>query len=165
MIALGASGLAQIDLLSLLASVAPIIIGFILGNLDEDLREFLKAGTVITIPFFAFPLGAGLNLYQLASAGLAGIALGLMCTLLTGTAGYYVMKMMKSKNPAVGAAVGTTAGNAVGTPSAVAEIDPNLAGVAPTATVQVAAAIIVTAVCCPLLVAYLDKLEKRKASA
>ncbi|ONI47722.1 2-keto-3-deoxygluconate permease [Candidatus Epulonipiscium fishelsonii] len=164
MVALGASGLAEIPFISLIASILPIIIGFILGNLDEDLREFLKAGTVITIPFFAFPLGAGLNLFQLASAGVAGIVLGLLCTLVTGIAGYYAMKLMKSKKPAVGAAVGTTAGNAAGTPAALAEIDPNLAAVAPTATVQVAAAIIVTAICCPLLVAYLDKLERKKCA-
>ena len=133
-------------------------------NLDEELREFLKQGTVITIPFFAFPLGAALNFGQLISAGIPGIILGLLSTLLTGLGGYFVMKLMKNPHPAVGAAIGTTAGNAVGTPNAIAEADPTIAAIAPIATVQVAAAIIVTAICCPLLVSYLDKLEKRKAS-
>lgn len=164
MVALGASGLANIPFISLVACVVPIIVGFILGNLDEELREFLKQGTAITIPFFAFPLGAALNFGQLISAGIPGIILGLLSTLLTGLGGYFVMKLMKNPHPAVGAAIGTTAGNAVGTPNAIAEADPTIAAIAPIATVQVAAAIIVTAICCPLLVSYLDKLEKRKAS-
>ncbi|HEK8708739.1 TPA: 2-keto-3-deoxygluconate permease, partial [Clostridioides difficile] len=59
---------------------------------------------------------------------------------------------------------GTTAGNAAGTPEALAAIDPTLATIAAVSTVQVAAAIIVTAICCPMLVSYLDKREKKKKS-
>ncbi|WP_326906645.1 2-keto-3-deoxygluconate permease [Sedimentibacter sp. MB31-C6] len=157
MIALGASGLASIPFMSLVASVVPIIIGFILGNLDEDLREFLAKGTVICIPFFAFPLGAALNFGQIITAGGPGIILGLITTIITGIGGYLVLKLLKAKNPAVGAAIGTTAGNAVGTPEAIAAVDPSIAIIATAATVQVAASIIVTAICCPLFVAYLDK--------
>lgn len=163
MVALGASGLAQIPFMSLVACVVPIIVGFVLGNLDEELREFLKLGTVITIPFFAFPLGAALNFGQLITAGIPGLVLGVLSTLLTGFGGYFAMKLIKAKHPQVGGAIGTTAGNAVATPNAIAEADPTLTALAPIATVQVAAAIIVTAICCPLLVSFLDKLEKKKA--
>lgn len=157
MIALGASGLATVPFDALIACIIPILIGFILGNLDEDLRKFLAHGTTVVIPFFAFPLGAGLDFGQIISAGFPGIILGVITTVVTGFGGYFVMKLLKAKNPAVGAAVGTTAGNAVGTPEAVAAVDPTLAAVAAISTVQVAAAIIVTAICCPLLVSYLDK--------
>jgi len=163
MVALGAAGLASIPFMSLVACIVPILIGFILGNLDEDLREFLGKGTVICIPFFAFPLGAALNFGQIITAGLPGIILGLVSTLITGFGGFFVMKLLKAKNPAVGAAIGTTAGNAVATPEALAAVDPTLAVVAAAATVQVAAAIIVTAICCPLLVSYLDKKVKGTA--
>lgn len=165
MLAFGLSGLASVPFMALVAVIVPILIGFILGNLDEELREFLAGGQTVLIPFFAFPLGAGLSFSKIISAGIPGIILGLLVTVITGLGGYFVMKLIKSKNPAVGAAIGTTAGNAVGTPEALAAIDPTLAAVAAVSTVQVAAAIIVTAVCCPLFVSYLDKREKKKVGA
>ncbi len=161
MIAFGATGLAEIPITALLAAIMPILIGFILGNLDEDIRGFLAPGTSLLIPFFAFPLGAGLNFGQLVSAGASGILLGILCVLITGAAGYFVFRVFRFKHPQVGAAVGATAGNAIGTPAAVALIDPRFSEIASQATAQVAAAIIVTAILCPVLVSFLDKHEKK----
>lgn len=165
MLAFGITGLANVPIVALFAAVIPILIGFILGNLDEDIREFLAPGATLLIPFFAFPLGAALNFNQIITAGVPGIILGIAVTLITGIGGYFAMKAIKSEHPAVGAAVGTTAGNAAGTPEAIAVIDPTLVAVAAVSTVQVAAAIIVTAILCPMLVSYLDKREKKRKSA
>ncbi|WP_236887727.1 2-keto-3-deoxygluconate permease [Metaclostridioides mangenotii] len=162
MLAFGVTGLANVPFEALLAAIIPIIIGFILGNLDEDIRKFLAPGATLLIPFFAFPLGAALNFSQIVTAGLPGVALGIAVTLITGMGGYYAMKLIKADHPAVGAATGTTAGNAAGTPEAMEAIDPTLATIAAVSTVQVAAAIIVTAILCPLLVSYLDKRDKKK---
>ncbi len=157
MLAFGVSGIATIPFMALVATIIPILIGFILGNLDEDLREFLEPGATLLIPFFAFPLGAALNFGQLIQAGIPGIILGVACTILTGFGGYFTMKLLKAKNPHIGAAIGTTAGNAAATPAALAQVDPSLADIATTATVQIAAAIIVTAILCPMLVNYLAR--------
>lgn len=167
MLAFGVSGLADIPFMAFVAVLVPIVIGFILGNLDEDLREFLNKGTVLLIPFFAFPLGAALDFKTIISAGLPGILLGLLCTGLTGIAGYYTMGLFgKEKKPrAVGAAIGTTAGNAVGTPAALVLADPSLEPYLASSTAQIAAAVIVTAILCPLLVNYLDKRDKAREAA
>lgn len=162
LIAFGATGIAEIPLTALLAAITPIMIGLILGNIDHELREFLAPGASLLIPFFAFPLGAGLHLNQLLSAGPSGILLGVACTVITGGMCYFVYKLLGFNFPAIGAAIGTTAGNAIGTPAAVALIDETFAEVASQATAQVAAAIIVTALLCPLLVSLLDRLEKPK---
>lgn len=162
MLAFGVSGIAEVPFIALVSTVVPIILGFILGNLDEKLRDFLEPGSTLLIPFFAFPLGAALNFGQLIQAGLPGILLGVACTLLTGYGGYLVMKLLKAKKPQIGAAIGTTAGNAAATPAALAAIDPSLAGVAASATVQIAAAIIVTAILCPMFVSFLDKREEAR---
>lgn len=163
MAALGLSGIAEIPFIMLVGAVLPILLGCILGNLDEELRTWLAPGAIIMIPFFAFPLGSALNLQQLVMAGGPGILLGVLCTGLTGLGGYFVMKLLRAKHPQVGAAIGTTAGNAVATPAAIAAADASLRAVEASATVQIAAAIIVTAILCPILVSFLDKVEKKKA--
>lgn len=165
MLAFGATGIAEIPFIALVATIVPILAGFILGNMDEEIRKFLAPATVIMIPFFAFPLGSALNFRQLIEAGGPGILLGVLVTVLTGFGGYYLFKAMRVDNPQIGAAIGTSAGNSVATPAALAAVDPSLVDIAATATAQIAAAIIVTAILAPLLVSWLDKREKAKRAA
>ena len=164
MVAMGVSGIATIPFMVLVGCIAPIVVGCLLGNLDEDIRKFTEPGAVMLIPFFAFPLGAGLNFGQLITAGGSGILLGVICCLLTGLAGYFCMRLIKSKHPECGGAIGTTAGNAAGTPAALAEADPSLAGLTTVATAQMAASCIVTAILCPLFVNFLSKYEKKRVA-
>ena len=161
MLALGAAGAANIPFSVLLGCIIPVIVGCILGNLDEDIRRFCAPGATLLIPFFAFPLGAGLNILNLVKAGASGILLGLGCLAITGLGGFIVYRILRIRNPEVGAAIGTTAGNAAATPLAVAAVDSSLLAVAETATAQITAAIIVTAIGCPLLVSLLHRIQRR----
>ncbi|MCI8513528.1 MAG: 2-keto-3-deoxygluconate permease [Lachnospiraceae bacterium] len=170
MVALGASGIANIPINTLIGCVVPIVIGCILGNLDEDIRQFCIPGATMMIPFFAFPLGAGLDLRNLIVGGAPGILLGVVCTLVTGLLGYLVYKLLQPVkglgivHPEVGAAIGTTAGNAAATPAAVAAADATLLAISEAATAQVTCAVIVTAILCPLLVTWLHNMETKKAA-
>ncbi|MCR5752419.1 MAG: 2-keto-3-deoxygluconate permease [Kiritimatiellae bacterium] len=157
MLALGAAGAANIPLSVLLGCIIPVIAGCILGNLDDDIRRFCEPGATLLIPFFAFPLGAGLDIFNLVKAGASGIVLGLGCLVITGLGGFVAYRLLRIRNPEVGAAIGTTAGNAAATPMALAAVDPSLLAVAEAATAQITAAIIVTAICCPLLVSLLHR--------
>ena len=143
MVALGATGIAQIPLIALVATIVPIIIGFVLGNLDPKLAKFLEPGTSLLIPFFAFPLGANLDFKNLIVAGIPGVLLGL--------------KLLKAKNPGVGWAIGTTAGNAVGTPAALLTVGAISESVSTLATGQITAAIIVTALLTPVITDHFSK--------
>ena len=162
MLALGAAGAANVPLSVLLGCIIPVIVGCLLGNLDPDIRKFCEPGATLLIPFFAFPLGAGLNIFDLVHAGFSGILLGLGCLLVTGLGGYVAYRLLHMKHPEVGAAIGTTAGNAAATPLALAAVDSSLIAVAETATAQITAAIIVTAIGCPILVSLLHKVSSRK---
>ncbi|MGO1057862.1 2-keto-3-deoxygluconate permease [Planococcus sp. FY231025] len=146
---------------SFIAVLLPILIGMILGNLDEDMRSFLDAGSSMLIPFFAFALGMGIDFNAIIQGGLGGIVLGLATVFVTGTAGYLVFKALKW-NPIVGAAEGSTAGNAVATPAAIAAASASFAGVVDIATVQVAASTVTTAILLPLYIAFLVKRLERK---
>jgi 2-keto-3-deoxygluconate permease len=159
MLALGAAGAANIPLSVLLGCIIPVVVGCVLGNLDEDIRQFCEPGATLLIPFFAFPLGAGLDVMNLVKAGAPGVLLGVGCLAITGLGGFLVYKVFRIRHPEVGAAIGTTAGNAAATPLAVAAVDSTLLAVAETATAQITAAIIVTAIGCPMLVSLLHRME------
>lgn len=164
MVAFGATGMASIPFMALVSCLIPLIVGFILGNLDDDFRKFFSGGTFI-IPFFAFPLGAALDIKTVFSAGIVGILLGLIGTCITGIVCYLATRCYGKKLSVVGAAVGTTAGNAVATPAALAAADPSLAPYVSSATAQIAAAVIISAICCPILVSLLDKMQKKQGTA
>lgn len=158
MVALGSTGIAKIPIIALVATIVPILVGFVLGNLDEKIAKFLKPGTELLIPFFAFPLGANLDFKNLLVAGIPGILLGVICCVITGFGGYMIMKLLKTKNPGVGWAIGTTAGNAVGTPAALLSLGAITEQVSVLATGQLTAAIIVTALLAPVLT---DRFSKK----
>lgn len=161
LVALGASGLAQVPFMALVAVMVPIVIGMILGNLDPDMRKFLGSSKMLLIPFFSFPLGAGMNLQTIITAGGPGILLGFVAA-FTGIGAYVLLRLFKEE-PIIGLATGSTAGNAVATPAAVAAADPSLAVIATVATAQVAAACVVSAIICPFVVTYAFKfLRNRK---
>ena len=155
LVALGASGLAQVPISALVAVMIPIVIGMILGNLDSDMRAFLGSSKLLLIPFFSFPLGAGMDLTTIVQAGIPGIILGVVAS-LTGIGAYILLKLFKEE-PIIGLATGSTAGNAVATPAAVAAIDPTVASIAAVATAQVAASCVVSAIVCPFIVSYTFK--------
>jgi len=159
----GAMGFVEgmFSFVSFISVLLPIIVGMVLGNLDEEMREFFSKGSSVLIPFFAFALGMAIDFGSIIEGGLSGIVIGLLTVFVTGTAGYYVFKLMKW-NPIVGAAEGSTAGNAVATPAAIAAASPAFAANVDLATVQVAAAVVTTAILLPLYIGFLVKrLEKK----
>lgn len=160
LVALGASGLAQVPFMALVSVMVPIVIGMILGNIDPDMRKFLGSSKMLLIPFFSFPLGAGMNLSTIVQAGGPGILLGVIAA-FTGIGAFILLKIFKEE-PIIGLGTGSTAGNSVATPAAVAAADPTLAVVATVATAQVAAACVVSAILCPFIVSYTFKLLSTK---
>lgn len=151
LIALGASGLANIPAKALIATVIPIIVGMILGNLDKSLRDFLAPAGDILIPFVGLTLGAGINLTNVVKGGPQGIVLGLITLLVGGSFIVFCDKVIGRRPGYAGWAVATTAGNAIAVPAAVALIDPTWAPYVDIATSQVAASTVVTAILVPLV--------------
>ncbi|HCM8914097.1 TPA: 2-keto-3-deoxygluconate permease, partial [Salmonella enterica subsp. enterica serovar Paratyphi B] len=81
---LGASGLANIPLLSLFAAVCPLLLGVLLGNLDDAFSKMFKPGISMVIPFIGLGLGGSIDLMAIVRAGPGGIILGLMVLIIGG---------------------------------------------------------------------------------
>ena len=76
MVTLGVAGLSSFPWQTLVGAILPLFIGMALGNLDDEFRVLLGKAAPAIIPFFAFGLGATLNLKLIWQAGLLGIGLG-----------------------------------------------------------------------------------------
>lgn len=159
MLFLGASGLANISFWALLGAVIPFVLGMMVGNLNPHWREVVKPTAAIVIPFFAFALGTGIDLGAVVKGGATGIVAALILTPFTGFLVYlgYRYVLRRGYRSGLGFAAGTTAGNAIATPAIIGAVDPQFAQYVGTATAQVAAAVLVSAILAPLLAAWVLK--------
>ena len=122
LVALGATGLASIPFKSLIATLIPILIGFIWGNLDAGFRKACATAQPIVTFFMTISIGAKTDVKTILTAGAAGIILGLISA-ATSVIFFFVFNLLlpKKERNAMGAAIGTTALNSAMTPAAVAE--------------------------------------------
>jgi len=110
----------------------------------------------VMIPFFGFALGTGLDLHTVWKAGLLGLAMGAAVVVLTGTALFFADRLTGGTGVA-GVAAASTAGNAAAVPALVAAANPVYAQAAKSATILVAACVVVTSILVPLLTAWTAK--------
>jgi 2-keto-3-deoxygluconate permease len=156
MVTLGVAGLSAFPWQALVGTLIPLLVGAILGNLDPDMRKWLGGATGVLIPFFAFALGAGINLLDVWHAGLLGLLLGLAVFALSGIALIAADKLTGGRGVA-GIAAASTAGNAAAVPAIVAGVNPAYKEAAAPATVLVAASVVITAILVPFATAFVAR--------
>jgi 2-keto-3-deoxygluconate permease len=153
MVTLGLAGLSAFPWQTLVGAVLPLLAGLMLGNLDRDFRAFLGRAVPVLIPFFAFALGAGINLVNVWRAGLVGLLLGIGVIVISGAV-LMAADRLTGGNGVAGIAAASTAGNAAAVPAIVASANPAYAPAAASATVLVAASVVVTALLTPIVTAW-----------
>ena len=153
MVTLGVAGLSSFPWQTMLGAILPLFVGILLGNLDPEMRSFLGQGAPVMIPFFAFAIGATLDLHLVWAAGLVGIFLGL-ATLVGAAILLVLVDKTVGGDGTAGVAAATTAGNATAVPMLVAAANQHYAAAAKTATVLVASCVVVTSLLAPLLTAW-----------
>ena len=154
LLALGASGASDIPLMTLFATLFPMILGIILGNLYPGIRNRFGGGAHLLIPLIGISVGSSLNLSLMFSAGISGIILGIAAFVVGGIILIAADKVILRRPGYAGASLASVAGSAVATPTIVAGIVPGIEEAAALASVQVAAAVIVTAILCPMLTSW-----------
>ncbi|WP_233875584.1 2-keto-3-deoxygluconate permease [Paraburkholderia adhaesiva] len=165
MVTLGVAGLSAFPWQTLVGSILPLALGMLLGNLDREMRAFLAKAVPVMIPFFALALGAGLDLHKVWQAGVLGIGLGIAVVIVTGIPLYFADRLTGGTGVA-GVAAANTAGNAAAVPALVAAANPVYEPAAQSATLLVAACVVVTAILSPILTASIAKrYQQRQASA
>lgn len=156
MLILGVAGLASFPILAFVFAILPLVIGMILGNIDQKMREFLSKAQDVIIPLFSLAIGAGINLTNVVKAGSSGVILGLGVVVITGVV-LFAIDHLTGGDGVAGIAASSTAGNASAVPMAVAAVYTGYSEIAATATLQVTAAVIVTAILTPILTTWFAK--------
>lgn len=162
LIALGATGLASIPLDKLIATLVPLLIGFIWGNVDSGFRKACATAQPIVTFFMTISIGSKTDIKTIITAGASGIVLGLVSA-ATAVIFFFLFNLIlpKKERNAMGAAIGTTALNSAMTPAAVAEADPTMEQYVDMATAQCATASIITLFLCPFIVAFFDNYMRK----
>ena len=153
MVTLGVAGLSAFPWQALVGAILPLAVGMVLGNLDRELRGFLSRAVPVIIPFFAFALGAGINLAAVWKAGLLGVGLGVAVVVVTGVV-LLVADKLTGGNGVAGLAAASTAGNAAAVPAIVAAANPVYKPAADSGTILVATSVVVTAILVPIVTAW-----------
>jgi 2-keto-3-deoxygluconate permease len=160
MVTLGVAGLSAFPWQTLVGAILPLVVGMIIGNLDREMRDFLSKAVPVMIPFFAFALGAGLDLSKVWQAGLLGLGMGVAVVVVTGIPLFFADRLTGG-NGVAGVAAASTAGNAAAVPAIVAAANPAYLDAAKPATILVAACVVVTAILTPIVTAWVARVVGR----
>jgi 2-keto-3-deoxygluconate permease len=155
LIVLGISGFANFSVIALIATIVPIVLGMLLGNLSKEAREFLKPGIQLLLPFIGFTLGTGIDLKDVWVAGSEGIGLSIFVIVIGGIFTYLWERIIIRRPGYAGLATCATGANAIGVPAAIALVDPSWQPYVAKATTQIAATVVIGAILVPIIVGML----------
>ena len=139
------------DYMVVVATLAPFLIGMLLGNLDADIRKFLAPGSVVVLPFLGFCFGAVIDLRAVVSAGFSGLLLTAIVILINVPILLGVDRFALRRPGYAACGVVPTAGAAVAVPMIYAASHPAYQAYATTAAAQIAMAVVISALIMPFL--------------
>ncbi|MDD3141804.1 MAG: 2-keto-3-deoxygluconate permease [Lachnospiraceae bacterium] len=160
LIVLGMSGFANFSFISLIAVIVPIGLGLLLGNINEELKLFLRPGVQLLLPFIGFTLGAGIDLKDVLLAGSKGIMLSVIVIVVGGSFTYLCDRWLAKRPGYAGLATCATGANAIGVPAAVALVDRSWEPYVASAATQIAAAVVIGAIVIPFVVGIFIKRKR-----
>ena len=158
---MGAASGAGIDYRAAIATIAPFLLGIVLGNIDPKIRAMMAPAGPAILPFLGFCFGSAINLVKAVHAGLSGLVLTALFLLVNITVMLLVDRILLRQRGHAAMAICCVAGIAVVVPSMLAASRPTLAGYVETATSQLALCTILTTLIIPWLTKALVNWDSR----
>src|SRR5699024_6243308 len=78
MIIYALSGSGEIEWMPIITTLIPLLLGVLLGNIDENFKEIFDSGITVLTPILGWNLGQGMNLLEALGSGVAGLILVVM---------------------------------------------------------------------------------------
>ncbi|MEY8748700.1 2-keto-3-deoxygluconate permease [Bacillales bacterium AN1005] len=151
MILNSASGVG-IDLLSVLATLVPFLVGILLGNLDANIQKMFAPGTLILLPFLGTSFRFNIDLRIAFQSSLSGLLVTVLFMLICMIPLIGVDRTILKRPGYAAAATCSVAGLSMVVPSMAAEFNAAYAPYVDTAIAQIAFAVILTSLTVPYIV-------------
>lgn len=151
----------NIDYMSMISILLPILFGMLLGNLDPNIRKVFKHGNDVVIPFLGFQFGSAIKIMTAMRMIPQGLFL-IACWYLIGVLPSFLLEKYVMKRPGyISVACSAMAGVALSIPELVNErelfnnfnataLDNSLA--------SLALVLVVTSILCPILTEFSNKI-------
>jgi len=134
----------EIDPKLIVSTLLPFFLGFILGNMDPDLKKLLFPGLKIINIFLFATFGSCIDLIDVLSAGVSGLLLTVIFTVITVSLSLLVDRVVLRGKGYAGAATCAVCGAFVPSAALVAEALPQYAPYVISATAQVSMVYVIT---------------------
>jgi len=145
-------GLGGVDWMPVISVFLPLVVGIILGNLDQEFGKLFGACMPALMILLGWLLGQNMNLFEAIRTGPSGIIVTVMFILLS----MPLMDLFETKilhfEGYSGIGLSTVAGVTTAVPAIVALALPQLSGYVASATAQILTASIITNILAPIIV-------------
>lgn len=154
LLTLGVAGVSGFSMEEMLSILAPLIIGIVLNAVDPSIGYHTRNGNKILLPVMGFALGTKLNFALIMEAGFGSIMLFAIVFFVTGPVAFLVDRLLLKRPGYGGMATVSVAANTIMVPSMIGEVVREYQPYVELAMVQISGAVVLSAVLCPMIVAY-----------
>lgn len=146
-----AGGLSGINWTPILSALIPLVIGFVLGNLDPEIGKLYSPIVGSLLPFLGWNLGQTMNIIDAFNAGISGLVLTVIFVILMSILYFADVTLLKSDGVS-GLAMMSVAGVSTIAAPAIAEILPEISVDVLAANSQILLASILTSILIPIFI-------------
>ncbi len=141
----------SIDWMPIIATLIPIVLGLVIGNLDKDLAKLFGGMLGPLTPFMGWSFGAGINLISAVKAGPQGVIISIIFYLLMIPLILFVETKILKESGISTLGISSIAGLSVSIPSIMAFANPEFTPYAADATAQIAFGVVLTSILTPVI--------------
>ncbi|WP_297813779.1 2-keto-3-deoxygluconate permease [uncultured Finegoldia sp.] len=161
MLIFGLARPTNVDYMSIVSLIIPLILGLIIGNLDKELGKFVSGGMPFMIFTLGWAVGNSIDLFEAVKAGFSGILMAVVYYILIFLPMLFVEKKVLKRDGVSAGGLSTVAGLSASIPMLMATNDPSLTVYAPRAAAIVTFGVIITSFVSPYLCNKLYTGEKK----
>ncbi len=145
-----------IDWMPIFSALFPLLLGFILGNIDRDIEKLFSPSVGAILPFLGWNLGQSMNFIKALQSGFSGLLLTLIAVVIMSSLYFMDTKALGYEGTS-GLVMMVVAGVSTIVPPTIAESFPEVAEYVTQANSQILLASIITSIGIPMIIGRIAK--------